>query len=125
MAKNTKFVIHDHDAKRSGHHFDLRIEWDGVLKSWAIPKARMPEKGEKIMAVQTPDHPLDWYGFEGEITDEYGRGRVKIHDQGKCQILKWTKERIGVIFKGKKVKGTFWMIRLAGQTKNWIIIQGR
>jgi len=121
---NTRFVIHDHYARRAGHHWDLRIEKDKVLKSWAIPKHRMPEKGERLLAAQTPDHPLSWYDFEGEITDTYGRGTVKILEQEKCKIIKWKESHIGIEFQGKKIKGIYYLIKTTGNT-NWIIIKGK
>ena len=125
MYKRSKFVIHDHDARRAGHHFDFRIEWDGVLKSWAIPKARLPEKGDKVLSIQVPDHPMSYYNFTGEITDTYGRGTVRIHDKGPCIILAWKPDRIGFDLKGKVVKGTYWLIKLASTKKEWLLIKGK
>ena len=123
MAIRTKFVIHDHTAKKAGHHFDFRIEYQGKLKSWAIPKARLPEKGQYLLAIQTPDHPLSYYNFEGEIKDGYGQGNVTIFDKGVCDILRWKKDQIGFILKGKKVQGKFWLIRT--NKKSWLLLRGK
>jgi bifunctional non-homologous end joining protein LigD len=98
---------------------------DGVLKSWAIPKAQMPKKNEKFLAIRTPDHLKMWYDFEGTIEDLYGRGEVKIYDRGKCNILMWRPDRIGIELHGEIVKGIFWLVRLAGQDKNWLILRSK
>ena len=124
--KKTKFVIHDHDAKRAGHHWDLRLAYDDVLKSWAIPKARCPEKStDKVLAIRVPDHAMDYYDFEGNITDEYGRGKVDIYDKGECTIITWKKDKINFILKGKKIKGKFWLIKLANKGASWLWLRSK
>jgi len=127
MSETTKYVIHDHHAKRAGHHFDLRILKDDVLKSWAIPKARLPKKGERLLAIRVPDHHKDYISFEGNIDDTYGKGTVSIFDDGVCIILKWSYDKIGFVFKGKKSAGMYWLLKMAGkkQTKNWLLIRGK
>lgn len=120
---NYRFVLHEHYASR--HHFDLRLEKFGVLKSWALPKG-MPEKTEKRLAVQVDNHPLSYINFKG-ITPkgQYGAGKTLIADHGTYQALKWTPDEISFILNGKIYKGKYVLIRLPKLGKNdWIIIKG-
>ena len=74
----TKIVIQEHNAVKAGLHWDLRFEHKGVLKSWAIPKARLPKAKEQLLAMQVTDHPLSWGNFDGTIKEGYGKGTVKL-----------------------------------------------
>jgi len=104
------FVIHDHHA--SHHHYDLRLEMDGVLKSWAVPKEPPTKKGIKRLAIQVEDHPLSYANFEGEIPEgNYGAGKVEIWDKGTYELIKKTPKEIEVNFEGKKLKGNFVLIK--------------
>ena len=124
MHETTTFVIQDHHSKgASKHHFDFRIKKDKVLKSWAIPKHKFPDKGERLMAVQVPDHDLDWEDFRGEILTGYGRGKVEIHDKGTCIILQWSDNKIGFQLKGSKIRGTFWLIRMVKEKRTWLLLR--
>lgn len=80
------FVLHEHFSRH--HHFDFRLEHDGVLASWAVPKG-LPEKpGERRLAIQVEDHALSYGDFEGTIPEgEYGAGEVKIADEGTCEKI--------------------------------------
>lgn len=114
------FVVHEHHARRL--HWDLRLEKDGVLKSWAVPKGIPLEKGIKRLAIETEDHPLEYANFEGEIPKGfYGAGRVIIWDKGEYEPKEWTKDKIVVSFKGNRLRGEYVMIRL--KDDNWIIFR--
>jgi len=117
----SRFVVQKHQA--SHLHYDFRLEHDGVLKSWAVPKG-VPEKaGIKRLAVQVEDHPVDYINFSGIIPEgEYGAGTVEIYDKGKWQALEGNLERGSMKFNlsGKKLKGEYVIVRLKDK-KNWLI----
>jgi DNA ligase D-like protein (predicted 3'-phosphoesterase) len=116
------YVIHHHFARRE--HFDLRLEMDGTLKSWAIPKEPPDEKGIKRLAVQVEDHPLDYANFEGEIPEGYyGAGKVEIWDKGTYELEKRNENEILIKIKGKKLKGRYCLIKFKGQEKNWLFFK--
>ena len=118
------FVIHEHHAKRL--HFDLRIEMSGVLKSWAVPKGPSMNPAEKRLAVMVDDHPLDYGSFEGTIPEgEYGAGEVFIWDKGTYELKDGSigSGKLEVVFKGKKLKGTFVIARMSGKEKDWLLIK--
>ena len=111
------YMVHRHDAKRAGLHYDLRLEDNGVLKSWAIPKG-MPKSG-KHLAIQTPDHALSYGKWEGTIKSGYGAGDVKIDTSGTYKTLskdskKWKFEILSGKYKGvwtlTKWKDDKWLI---------------
>jgi DNA ligase D-like protein (predicted ligase)/DNA ligase D-like protein (predicted 3'-phosphoesterase) len=118
------FVIQEHHARRL--HYDFRLEKDGVLKSWAVPKG-MPEAGQKVLAVETEDHPYEYASFEGEIPKgQYGAGTVKIWDKGHYETKFWEGDKIEVILDGKRLKGRYILVRLkrAGD-KDWLLLKGK
>ena len=121
------FVVHDHHA--SSHHHDLRLLLDGTLKSWAVPKGVPEELKVKRLAVQTEDHPVSYGVFEGDIPKgEYGAGRVEIFDKGRFQLLERKDDTIVVNLDGKKLKGTYALVRFKGKeasSKNWLIMRTR
>jgi len=116
-----RFVIHEHFAERAGHHYDLRLELDGVAKSWVLKKG-LPNKGERRLAIQTFDHDLSYMDFEGEIVG-YGKGIVKIYDKGEFEILSRTKDKIKFRLKGKKVEGVFVLVRFPKVRDGWIMVR--
>lgn len=121
VSKN-RFVLQEHWA--SHHHFDFRLEMEGVLKSWAVPKG-LPEKiGVKRLAIQTEDHPVDYINFEGKIPQGlYGAGIVKIFDKGKYELIEKTGNRISFKLNGKKLKGNYSLIKLKGRKNQWLLFK--
>lgn len=117
-----RFVIQRHKAKKAGEHFDLRLENDeGAMSSWSIPKHHLPSGKEKLLAVKTEDHPLEYRTFEGTIPEgEYGAGEVEIYDSGTYDDIEWGKTKIVFQLKGKKEKGTYKLFRTDG--KSWMIM---
>ncbi len=122
--KGLVYSIQKHDA--SHLHYDLRLEREGVLKSWAIPKQPPKKKGVKRLAVQTEDHPVDYAFFEGKIPeDEYGAGKVEVWDKGTYQTLKEGKDDWIIDIKGEKLKGEYVLVhtRMRGNPKNWLFFK--
>jgi DNA ligase D-like protein (predicted ligase)/DNA ligase D-like protein (predicted 3'-phosphoesterase) len=123
MSGNT-FVIQEHHARRL--HYDLRLERDGVLKSWAVPKG-IPETagGEKHLAVAVEDHPLEYGTFEGEIPKgEYGAGTVSIWDSGTYDTKHWDEKKIEVFLHGKRLNGAYVLVRFGRAGKNdWLLFR--
>ncbi len=116
----SRFVVHKHQASQL--HFDFRLEKDGVLKSWAVPKGIPEEPGVRHLAVQVEDHPLDYIDFKGIIpAGQYGAGTVEIWDNGSYSEKKWTDKEIAFDIKGKKLTGEYVMVHT--QVKNWIMFK--
>ncbi len=118
------YVIQKHQATRL--HYDLRLEMDGVLKSWAIPKEPPTQPGEKRLAVQTEDHPIEYGNFEGIIEEgQYGAGNVEIWDRGDFEILKREENEIIAKINGEKLNGIYCLIRFKPQEdpKNWLFFK--
>jgi bifunctional non-homologous end joining protein LigD len=119
------FVVQEHHARRL--HYDLRLEKDGVLKSWAVPKGIPASPSEKRLAVETEDHPLGYASFEGTIPKgQYGAGTVKIWDKGVYEAKVWDDKMIEFTLKGEKLKGRYVLVRLpkAGE-KSWLLLKGK
>ncbi|MEP9416570.1 ATP-dependent DNA ligase [Gordonia sp. VNQ95] len=111
------FVIQEHHARRL--HYDFRLEHDGVLVSWAVPKNLPTDSDQNRLAVQTEDHPLDYADFAGDIpTGEYGGGHVEIWDRGTFETEKWRADEIIVRLKGDRIQGRYALIRTG--EKNWL-----
>lgn len=112
-----RFVLHRHSSRHP--HYDLRLERNGVLKSWAVPKGLPESAGVKRLAVEVEDHPLDYIGFEGTIPEgEYGAGAVEVWDGGQYRIESWEEDKVVFELKGKRFSGLYALIRTGG--KNWI-----
>jgi bifunctional non-homologous end joining protein LigD len=117
-------VVHEHHASRL--HFDFRLEMKGVLRSWAVPKGPSMDPGEKRLAVEVEDHPLEYGDFEGTIPGgEYGAGRVVIWDRGTYGLLEQTGDKIVFSMEGKKLRGSFVLVRLRKSKtgKDWLLIK--
>jgi bifunctional non-homologous end joining protein LigD len=126
----SRFVIQKHDASRL--HYDFRLQMDGVLKSWAVPKGLPWKQGEKHLAVEVEDHPIEYENFEGIIPKgNYGGGTVMVWDRGNYYVygeqpLKALSEgRLHLVLEGKKAKGEWALIRIRSeQEKNqWLILK--
>jgi bifunctional non-homologous end joining protein LigD len=121
------FVVQRHDARRL--HYDFRLERNGALASWAVPKGVPLEPGQQHLAVHVEDHPLDYATFEGEIPKgEYGAGTVEIWDSGTYELVE-EKPNGGLTVRlhGKKLEGTWSLVpaHLSGDEKNWLILRKR
>ncbi len=131
-----QFVVQKHDATRL--HYDFRLEHDGVLKSWAVPKEPSLDTKDRRLAVQVEDHPLDYGGFEGEIPEgQYGAGSVVIWDRGRWTPLGDADEglrdgKLDFELAGERLKGRFTLVRMAERGKrktgksakdNWLLLK--
>jgi bifunctional non-homologous end joining protein LigD len=113
-----RFVIHEHHARNL--HWDLRLERDGVLVSWAIPKGIPSDPKRNHLAVHVEDHPLDYIDFAGEIPEgEYGAGKVAIWDRGTYETHKFEDQEVMVTFHGERLQGKYVLFQTKG--KNWMI----
>ena len=121
-SKTNIYVISKHDATRL--HYDLRLEMDGVLKCWAIPKIPPLKKNIKRLAIQTEDHSIEYADFKGVISEgDHGTSTVEIWDKGNYEIEEIERDMIVFHIKGKKLKGRYCLIRLKGQDKNWLFFK--
>jgi bifunctional non-homologous end joining protein LigD len=129
--KQPIFVLQEHHARRL--HYDLRLEADGVLKSWAVTKLPSMDPTIRRLAVRKEDHPLEYANFEGDIPEgQYGAGHVKIWDRGTYENLSGRplpdaleEGKVEVELHGKKLKGKFALVRMArsGRRENWLLIK--
>jgi bifunctional non-homologous end joining protein LigD len=127
----SRFVIQKHDARRL--HYDFRLQMEGVLKSWAVPKGLPWRKGEKHLAVEVEDHPIEYETFEGVIPEgNYGAGTVMVWDRGKYHVYgedpaKSLREgKLHLVLDGKKAKGEWTLVRIRGrdgEKKQWLILK--
>jgi len=123
--KGKIYVVQEHHAKRL--HYDLRLERGGVLKSWAVPKGIPEEVGEKRLAIQVEDHPLEYGNFEGTIPEgEYGAGNVRIWDRGTYDTIVWSDEMIELVIAGERIRGRYVLTRFKKAGKNqWLLLRAR
>ena len=117
------FVVQRHAARNL--HFDFRLELDGVLKSWAIPKEPSTEPDVKKLAIQVPDHDLSYASFQGEIKKgNYGAGKVEIWDKGTYVMEARKDNKMVFVLHGKKLKGRYTILKFynAGPN-NWLLFK--
>lgn len=131
---NPLFVIQKHDA--SNLHYDFRLEIDGTLKSWAVPKGPSTDPSEKRLAVPVEDHPIDYADFEGVIPeDEYGAGTVMIWDKGTFKNIKEKdgktvplnkcieNHRLEIYLEGDKISGGYALFKAKNMDGNWLLVK--
>ncbi len=127
------FVVQKHAARRL--HYDFRLELDGVLKSWAVPKGPSLVPGDKRLAVEVEDHPLEYASFEGVIpAGEYGGGTVMVWDRGHWTPTGDPREglrrgKLDLVLDGEKLKGAWHLVRLrprrAGEKPSWLLMKSK
>jgi bifunctional non-homologous end joining protein LigD len=127
-ARGNRFVIQKHAASRL--HYDFRLEMDGTLKSWAVPKGVPYKKGEKRLAVEVEDHPVSYIDFEGTIPKgQYGGGTVMVWDLGTYEMLsahprqELAAGKMHFVLQGEKLNGEWYLVRLRDK-KNWLLVRG-
>ena len=121
MGNESIYVIQKHAAKHL--HYDLRLEMDGALKSWAIPKEPPMTHGIRRLAVQVEDHPIEYANFEGVIPEgEYGAGTVEIWDRGTYRMIERKEDKLIIEIDGMKLKGIYILLRFKDQ-KNWLFFK--
>jgi bifunctional non-homologous end joining protein LigD len=122
-AQAPRFVVQEHSATRL--HWDLRLEHDGALASWAIPNGIPADPADNRLAVHTEDHPLEYLEFEGDIPQgEYGAGTMRIWDRGTFETHKWEDRKVEVTFHGERLRGRYGLFPLGrdgASEKDWMI----
>jgi len=115
------YLVQKHAATHL--HYDLRLEMDGTLKSWAIPKEPPIELGVKRLAVQVEDHPISYATFQGTIPEgEYGAGTVEIWDKGTYKLIDRKEDKLIIEINGEKLRGPYVLVRLKS-TQNWLFFK--
>ena len=127
------YVIQKHAARRL--HYDLRLELDGVMKSWAVTRGPSLDPGEKRLAVHVEDHPIEYNSFEGTIPEgEYGGGTVMVWDRGHWipegdPRKGYAKGHLDFVLEGEKLRGRWHLVRMRGRDRdrreNWLLIKGK
>ncbi|MDO9354003.1 MAG: non-homologous end-joining DNA ligase [Solirubrobacteraceae bacterium] len=115
-----QFVIHEHHATRL--HWDLRLEHDGVLASWAVPNGIPQDPKQNRKAVHVEDHPLSYIDFEGTIpAGSYGAGRIAIWDAGTFTLEKWREDEVILVFHGERLRGKYALFQAGKSDKDWLL----
>lgn len=117
-----RFVVHEHHA--SHLHYDFRLELEGVLRSWVIPKGPSMDPSERRLALLVEDHPLVYIDFEGIIPKgHYGAGAVVIWDRGSFELVELKEGKMTFFLKGENLKGAFTLTLLKGRGNQWLLIK--
>jgi DNA ligase D-like protein (predicted 3'-phosphoesterase) len=117
-----RFVIQEHRARKL--HYDLRLEMDGALKSWAVPKAPSKRANLKRLAIRVEDHDIDYIGFEGEIEEgAYGAGTVTIWDRGTYELESRKADKIVFHLRGKKLEGRYTLLKMKWGKDQWLLFK--
>lgn len=117
-----RFVVQEHHATRL--HWDFRMEMEGVLKSWAVPKTPPTRTGLRRLAVEVEDHDLGYVDFEGTIPEgEYGAGSVKIWDKGTYTLESRKPDKLVFHLYGEKMKGRYTLIHFTEKPENWLLFK--
>jgi len=122
-AEGKTYVIHRHEATHL--HWDLRLEMEGVLKSWAVPKEPPTEPGTRRLAVAVEDHPLEYASFSGVIPEgEYGAGVVEIWDKGTYVPVSIKEDKLVIAIHGERLRGRYCLVKTKfGKGNNWIFFK--
>ncbi len=119
---NSRFVVHEHKA--TNLHYDFRLEIDGVLRSWAIPKGPSMNPTENRLSLMVEDHPIEYIDFEGIIPKgRYGAGAVVVWDKGSFNLIEHGENKITFFLSGKKLRGNFTLVRIKGKATQWLLIK--
>jgi DNA ligase D-like protein (predicted 3'-phosphoesterase) len=119
-SQESRFVVQKHKATHL--HYDFRLELDGALKSWAVPKEPPTEPGIRRLAVAVEHHPVDYISFEGTIPKgEYGAGTVQIWDRGTFDLKERTEKVLSFILHGNKLQGDYRLVNF--KEKNWLLFR--
>jgi len=119
-----RFVIQEHHARRL--HYDLRLERDGVLVSWAVPKTPPRRPGLRRLAIRVEDHPIGYIDFEGEIEEgRYGAGTVTIWDSGTYEAESWKEKKIVFHLHGNKLHGRYTFVKMVWGDEQWLLFKTR
>jgi len=124
LSEKRIYSIQKHDASQL--HYDLRLEKEGVLKSWAIPKGPSEDPSDKRLAIKTNDHQLEYADFEGVIEEgNYGAGEVELWDKGVYEEIKWNENEIIIDLNGDELDGRYVLIRFQPEEDpdNWLFFK--